>query len=177
MKYSLAGHSCVQEVDNMHKQIEDAMKVAEFYSPLSLLRLLLNVNRKIPYRIIQVKKLDFKNYQSYSKLLFSKVSYTKVCQLKFGKDNLHAIEYKQSHSDKSFTMADIRHKRKRTARVVKVQGVNITSDEQNESKPMIAISRCQKPENELSKEKIEDIRSMLQHMPLIDREYFKTLGI
>ena len=25
MKYSLAGHSCVQEVDKMHNQIEDAM--------------------------------------------------------------------------------------------------------------------------------------------------------
>ena len=24
MKYSLAGHSCVEEVDNMQKQIEDA---------------------------------------------------------------------------------------------------------------------------------------------------------
>ena len=32
MKYSLVGHSCVQEVDNMHKQIEDAMQVSEFYS-------------------------------------------------------------------------------------------------------------------------------------------------
>ena len=31
MKYSLAGHSCVQEVDNMHQQIEVAMRVAEFY--------------------------------------------------------------------------------------------------------------------------------------------------
>ena len=30
MKYSLAGHSCVQEVDNMHQQIELAMRVAEF---------------------------------------------------------------------------------------------------------------------------------------------------
>lgn len=31
MKYSIAGHSCVQEVDNMHQQIEVAMLVAEFY--------------------------------------------------------------------------------------------------------------------------------------------------
>ena len=27
MKYSLAGHSCVQEVDNMHEQIEVAMSI------------------------------------------------------------------------------------------------------------------------------------------------------
>ena len=30
MKYSQAGQSCMQEVDNMHKQIEDAMQVQNF---------------------------------------------------------------------------------------------------------------------------------------------------
>ena len=34
MKYSLVWHSCMQEVDNMHKQIEEAIQVAEFYSPI-----------------------------------------------------------------------------------------------------------------------------------------------
>ena len=29
MKYSLAGHSCVQEVDKMHQEIEVAMQVTE----------------------------------------------------------------------------------------------------------------------------------------------------
>ena len=104
MRYSVAWHSGVQEVNNMHKQIEDAMKVAEFYSPVSFLRLLLNVNRNIPYRVIQLNKVDFKDYQSSSKMrMFSRVPYTKVCQLKFDKENLHIIEYKQSHSDENFT--------------------------------------------------------------------------
>ena len=31
----------MQEVDNMHKQIEDAMRVAEFYSQISFIRVLL----------------------------------------------------------------------------------------------------------------------------------------
>ena len=31
LKYSLPGHSGVQEVDNMHKQIDDLMRVTEFY--------------------------------------------------------------------------------------------------------------------------------------------------
>ena len=35
LKYSLLGHSCVQEVDSMHKRIEDDMRFAEFYSPIS----------------------------------------------------------------------------------------------------------------------------------------------
>ena len=62
MKYSLAGHSYVQEVDNMHQQIEVAMRVAEFYSPISFLRVLLKVNRIRPYHVIQMKKNDLKDY-------------------------------------------------------------------------------------------------------------------
>ena len=179
MKYSIAGHSGVQEVDNMHKQIEDAMKVAEFYSPVSFLRLLLNVNRNIPYRVIQLNKVDFKDYQSSSKMrMFSRVPYTKVCQLKFDKENLHIIEYKQSHSDENFTTVNIGHEKKKSIRAVKKQGVNITTIESNEKKSIkILTSRCQKCDKQLSTAKIEDIRSMLKHMPLTDREYFKTLGV
>ena len=46
MTYSLSGEifSCVQEVNNMHKQIEDATLVAEFYSPVSFLSVLLKLN-------------------------------------------------------------------------------------------------------------------------------------
>ena len=64
LKYSLVGHSCVQEVDYMHKQIEDDMRVAEFYSPISFLRVLIKVNRKKPYRVIQMGQLDFKDYMN-----------------------------------------------------------------------------------------------------------------
>ena len=84
MKYSLAGHSCVQEVDNMHQQIEVSMRVAEFYSPVSFLRLLLKVNRNNPFRVIQMSKDDFKDYQNSSKMLkFCNLPYTHVFQLSF----------------------------------------------------------------------------------------------
>ena len=45
MKYSLSGHSCVQKVYNMHKQIKEAMQVPEFDLPISSSRTLLKVNR------------------------------------------------------------------------------------------------------------------------------------
>ena len=32
LKYSLVGHSCVQEVDNMHSQIENAMQVTVLFT-------------------------------------------------------------------------------------------------------------------------------------------------
>ena len=69
LKYSIVGQGCVQEVDNMHKQIEDAMNVAEFYSPLSFICLLLNVNRVKPYRIIQMTENHFKDNANSAKVL------------------------------------------------------------------------------------------------------------
>ena len=68
-KYSLAGHSCVQEVDNMHKQIVDAMQASESYLSIPFLRMLLKVNRKKSYRVIQMNKNDFKHFHSSSKIL------------------------------------------------------------------------------------------------------------
>ena len=62
MKYSLAGHSCVQEVDRMDQENEVAMRLTNFYSTLSFLRILLKVNRNRPYRVIQMKSEDFKDF-------------------------------------------------------------------------------------------------------------------
>ena len=82
MKYSLSRHSCMQDVNNMHKQIEDAMRVVEFYSPISFLRILLKVDRNQPYRVIQMRKEDFMDYQNSAKMLqFNLILYSKVVQL------------------------------------------------------------------------------------------------
>ena len=44
------------------------MNVAEFYLPLSFIRLLLNVNRVKPYRIIQMTENHFKDYANSAKV-------------------------------------------------------------------------------------------------------------
>ena len=51
-KYCEPGHSVIQEVDNLHSQIEKVLSVAEVYSPLSLLRLLLQSNKRKPLNVI-----------------------------------------------------------------------------------------------------------------------------
>ena len=77
MKCSLTGHSCVQEVDNMHNQIEDAMRAAAFYSLISFIRVLLKVNH--PYRVKEMAKGDFKDYMNVSNLLqFNLIPFMKV---------------------------------------------------------------------------------------------------
>ena len=49
MKFSTPDHSCIQEVDNIHSNIEKAISAAEFYSPVSFIKVLLHAKRKIPY--------------------------------------------------------------------------------------------------------------------------------
>ena len=50
----------VHEVDNMHNQIENAMQVTEFYSPIFFKRVLLKVNQNKPYRVKQMSKSDLR---------------------------------------------------------------------------------------------------------------------
>ena len=104
----------------MHKQIEDAITVSEFYSPTSFLRMFLKVNRKKPYRVIQMNKNDFKDFHSSSEMLqFCKIPYTKAFQIRFCREDLHSIEYKLSHSDRESINAKIRKQRKKPARGAK----------------------------------------------------------
>ena len=81
MTYSLSRNFCVQEVGNMQKQIEDAMRDDEFCSPLSFLHF---------YPVIQVSGNDFMNL--WIMLPFNVLPHSKVFQLRFTKSNLHVID-------------------------------------------------------------------------------------
>ncbi|GBN61916.1 hypothetical protein AVEN_215795-1 [Araneus ventricosus] len=48
MKYSLPGHSCVQEVYSIHSNIEKAMNKTDFYSPIRFIRIFLTSQPKTP---------------------------------------------------------------------------------------------------------------------------------
>ena len=97
MKYSLPGHSCVQEVDHAHSEIEKLMRKTDFYSPIGLIRMLKQVNRKNPYRVIQMKPRDFKDYSLTAKLFnYKSVPFSNVAVLKFTQTS-HIIHFKSSH--------------------------------------------------------------------------------
>ena len=55
------------KVDNFHKQIEDAKQVAVFYSRISFIKVLLNVNHKNPLITLQMVKSDFNDFMNWSK--------------------------------------------------------------------------------------------------------------
>ena len=177
MKYSLAGHSCVQEVDNMHQLIEVAMRVAEFYSPVSFLRLLLKVNRNNLFRVIQMSKDDFKDYRNSSKMhKFCNVPFTQVFQLRYSKSELYTIEYKLSYGDAEFQRTSIGKTRSnRRSKGADSHSVKLVEVEKTEVK--ILVSRKQKSEKQMSNAKADDLKSMLKLMPSIDQQYYRTLGI
>ena len=171
MKYSITGHSCVQEVDNMHKNIEDAMQVAEFYSPISFLRVLMKVSRHKPYCVIQLAKEDFKDYMNASKLLsFNLVPYTKVYQLKFSGTDLHQLQYKTEHGQSSFVKVNVG--RKNATRLKKGKPIETIASE-------IKIVQARKQSNEkvLPPKKKKAIQTMLKQMPLLDRQWYASIGI
>ena len=109
----------------MHKQIEDAMQVVEFYYPISLLCILLKVNGNEPYRVIQMRKENFMYYEKSAKMLrFNLIPYSKVAQLQFAKPNLQHVGFKLSHGDKEFQIVNIGKKvntRNKQENVISIQ--------------------------------------------------------
>ena len=68
-KFCEPGHSSIQEVDNIHSQIDRALSPAEIFSPLGLVRMLPNVNWKTPFSVIQMQGGNMKNYSQVASLL------------------------------------------------------------------------------------------------------------
>ena len=77
--YSIPGHSAVQEVDNMHSNIEKTIRASEFFSPVSFLCVSIKTHRVNPYRVMQMMPKDFKDYHTCAKMLqYNKIPYMKV---------------------------------------------------------------------------------------------------
>ncbi|GBN39125.1 hypothetical protein AVEN_39210-1 [Araneus ventricosus] len=99
MKYSLPGHSCVLEVDSGHSNIEKAINKTDFYFPIGLVRILKQVNPRHPYRVIQMRPDDLKDFQGTAKLLNYKFApFTSTAILKFSR-TLHTVNFKASHDN------------------------------------------------------------------------------
>ena len=78
-KFGAPGHSVIQEVDNIHSQIEKKMRNSEIYSPVGLLRLLKHVNSRKPFDVIQMKR--FTDYHSKARFIHFDIPFTKVKEI------------------------------------------------------------------------------------------------
>ena len=108
MKFSTPGHSCVQEIDSVHSCIERVLAKVEYLSPVSLLRILLKVNVVKPYKIIQMRSEDFKDYKlCVSSLNYKVIPFSKVKALKFT-NSFTEVEFKVSHQSLNWEKVSIR---------------------------------------------------------------------
>ena len=148
----------------MHKNIDDAMKRAEFFSPLGFLRLLLKVDRRDKYRVIQMSSKDFKDYANCAKMLrYNTIPFSKVSQLKFTRSDKYTVQYKLSHRDTKFSSSYISNEK--NTRSTMTQNGKAKGTES-----IILSPRMQKSERVLDSKKMKHLREMLKYMPLHDRE-------
>ena len=90
-KFCEPGHSTIQEVDNMHSQIEQVCGNSEIYSLVELLRRVKMVHRRKPLKLIQLRSQDFHTIAQRGQYQSSKVK----CLL-FEQKKPKVIKYKTS---------------------------------------------------------------------------------
>ncbi|GBN65007.1 hypothetical protein AVEN_57018-1 [Araneus ventricosus] len=172
VKYSLPRHSCVQEVDSVHSNIEKAMNKTDFYSPIGLIRILKQVNPRHPYRVIQMWSDDFKDFQETAKLLTYKiVPCTSVVILKFSR-TLHTVNFRTSHDklepDNSanikFAETCIRGSKKHIEQKKSSENCNLSVFQ--------VTPKVQKAAKEVSDQKR---KTAFPFMPIQDREYYNAI--
>ena len=160
LKYSIPGHSCCQEVDNTHSQLEKKFKQCEYYSPLSLIRLIKGANRRKQFIVKQLSPKDVLDFGTCAKnLAFTVIPYFKVHVLEF-KCSFN-VRYKANHLDE-FTTVNILKKTKNLANRYITLGDILAEPKRIKMTPLKEL-------------KANDIRSMLGNMPLIDQVFFESL--
>ena len=160
-KFGTPGHSPIQEVDNLHSQIEKTLSRAEIFSPVGLLRTLKLVNRRNPLRIIQMRQRDFMDFHRSANLMnFDSVPFMKVREIEYMKDKT-AVKYRVYGCEKQ-TMTDCVHKR--TSRQQKAGPVPKLPSVKVLSKPV-----------SISAEKKTDIKAMMKFMAQVDKTFYANL--
>lgn len=165
MKFSVPGHSCVQEVDSVHSAIERSLRKTEYSSPVSLLRKLLKVNSRKPYKVLQMQDHDFLDFNSYSmKMNYSTVPFSKVVALEFSSMSFYEIKYKTSFSESDYKVVCLK----------KTSGRN--SAPATSSADAIPVTlRKSDAKASLPQNKIVALKSMYPWMTDIDKQYYETV--
>ncbi|XP_072398779.1 uncharacterized protein [Diabrotica undecimpunctata] len=160
MKFSTPGHSCNQEIDSVHSCIEQVLKRSEYYSPVSLLRILLKVNSKKPYKILQLKNNDFKDYKTCAATYnYKSIPFSQVVALKFTQ-SVFEVKYKISYLHENWEEVVIRDSRPTRAAAGSINMQPPSRLSLNKSMPQ---------------QKLQAIKSMFRWMPQVDKDYYMTI--
>jgi hypothetical protein len=159
-KFCEPGHSSIQEVDSLHSQIEKAMRTAEVFTPMGFVKLLLAVNRKKKFKVIQINKTKFKDFKTSSiAFSFEKIPFARVKMITYTSGTL-----------------DIKFK---TAFRLLFQTVSVanTRSSRNERDILLALHDPAQIRScpVLTKEKKADLLSMTKWMSTIDKAFYKVI--
>lgn len=100
-KFSVPGHSLIQEVDSVHSAIDKHLKNIEIHSPLALLRQLKNIRyEKVNLILIQMQPSDFKAYSAKASLLnFATMPFSKIKFIKYEDPHLFQQSFRTNARD------------------------------------------------------------------------------
>ncbi|XP_072399630.1 uncharacterized protein [Diabrotica undecimpunctata] len=163
-KFSEPGDSNVQEVDAVHSLLERKMRYSELYSPVSLLRTLVQIashSKKII--VLQMKPTDFLNFQILAKKLgYSKIPYTKVKFIEV--DSSMYVSYKTSFTGNLSKV--------RVDGTTRNQRTHPDRSSNNTLEYIVNVKQItQQPSLEAKKK--ADIISMLKYMPQVDKQFYE----
>jgi len=170
-KFCEPGHSEVQEIDNLHSQLETALGNAEIYSPLGLVRILKRCPRNKPIKLQQLRKEDMKDFQSIAdKFKFDVIPYTKVKTLQYSALEPMNIKYKTSFSSNVWSEETLQQKQNKT-KIIRNKKNHHLGEQNNLFSVPCTIAKVLT----LSVEKMKDLSSMLAFMPPQDKAYMELL--
>jgi hypothetical protein len=171
-KFCEPGHSSIQEVDNIHSQIEKTLQVTEVFSPLGVVRALLATNRHRPFEVIHMNTKKLIDYQTEAKSYkFNTIPYTKVKVIVYNSLVPCCLEYKTSFLEEQFV------------KVCVIRNCQCGAGHTEDSEPkcniqprrFLCLKSCPRENTALSEDKVRDIQSMFPYMPEVDKKFMETV--
>lgn len=154
-KFSEAGHSQVQPVDNAHSVIEKSLRHKFIYSPPALVEEIRKIPEgKLKFVVIEMEEVDYLDYQLLAHAYnYTVVPYTKVKQITYKKHQSKLwikYDFPQDPIEKFITL-----KPSKSADIEGPLNLELLS--------------------KLSSHKIDDIRSMFGIMPDSDKLFYESI--
>lgn len=163
-KFCEPGHSGIQEVDNIHSQIQRKLSGVDIFSPLGLLRYLGTVNQRHPFKVFHMTHKDFYQYKEASQTLnFKKIPYASLKQIMYCQKLPTKLYYKLHHHDENFTEVHINSSSKTRATIT------------TSVVPLPAITISPQPKKCLLPfAKVADLTKLFKFMPAVDITFIRT---